>query len=126
MKGQGKTWVARQFVLDKQVQAQLPSGVLLKKRPSRAPVDWANQTGSFAGAVREIRFLSVQPNAADWNAVHTSRYTWSNGLQYIGCTNRQAIVVARSVQLLVVRRDQLKAAVTSRLFLQARASYACQ
>ena len=114
-KGQGKTWIARQMILDRQVAKTLPSGVL--SREATTHVHWVGP---------------IVPESLDSNRelYHPCRSEamLDLGRPYMlldtpGITDDdlQAAKIAKEamslspVKLLVVRRDQLRSAVSSQL-----------
>ena len=114
-KGQGKTWLARQMILDRQVATSLPSGVL--SREATTHVHWVGP---------------IVPESLDSNRelYHPCRSEamLDLGRPYLlldtpGITDDdlQAAKIAKEamslspVKLLVVRRDQLRGAISSQL-----------
>lgn len=114
-KGQGKTWIARQMILDRQVAKTLPSGVL--SREATTHVHWVGP---------------IVPESLDSNRelYHPCRSEamLDLGRPYMlldtpGITDDdlQAAKIAKEamslspVKLLVVRRDQLRSAISSQL-----------
>ncbi len=114
-KGQGKTWIARQMILDRQVAKALPSGVL--SREATTHVHW----------VGPIVPESLDSNRELYHACR-SEAMLDLGRPYMlldtpGITDDdlQAAKIAKEamslspVKLFVVRRDQLRSAVSSQL-----------
>ncbi|MDZ4849663.1 MAG: hypothetical protein SGI77_10230 [Pirellulaceae bacterium] len=114
-KGQGKTWTARQFILDALTRDRLPSGVLAHEATTR--LHWIG---------------SIRPETMDGTHERyiecPSRLMIDLGTPYIlldtpGTTdsNPKAHEIANAalslspIQLLVIRRDQLRAATSSGL-----------
>jgi hypothetical protein len=118
-KGQGKTWVAKQLVLDATVQAQLPSGVLSTEATNR--LFWIGTVSPVELDTTKEVFVRCDSSSLV-----------NLGFPYIcldtpGTTdaNQNAAVVASSsmgiapVQLLVIRRDQLRSATASQIVSQS-------
>ncbi len=118
-KGQGKTWVARQLVLDSAVQAQLPSGVLSTEATNQ--LFWIGSVSPLELDTSKEVFVRCD-----------SASLVNLGFPYIcldtpGTTdaNQTAAVVASKsmgiapVQLLVIRRDQLRSATASQIVSQS-------
>lgn len=111
-KGQGKTWICRQLVLDPSLQRELPSGVLARESTTR--LTWIGPE---------------HPNQVDGNFERhlpcLASSLFDLGFPYVlldtpGATDAQdrAAEIAREalsiapVQLLVIRRDQLRSSST--------------
>lgn len=114
-KGQGKSWVARQFILPLTVRSQLPSGVLGHEATTR--LFWVGPASPDSiDPKRETYIACEQQSLVDI------------GLPYMlldtpGVTDadRSAVETTRGVlslapiKLLVIRRDQLRASINSEL-----------
>lgn len=114
-KGQGKTWIARQWVSDGPTAAQLPSGVLSSEATTR--LYWIGpQPPENLDSSREVYLPCRREAMLDLPASYIL-------LDTPGVTDddRQAAKLAKEamslspIQLLVVRRDQLRGAVLGSL-----------
>lgn len=112
-KGQGKTWVARQFILDPKIQSQLPSGVLSHEATTK--LHWIGANSPPDLNVEVERFVACPTSAMiDLGASYTL-------LDTPGVTDSdvRAVDIAQKalsltpVQILVIRRDQLRASTSS-------------
>ena len=112
-KGQGKTWTARQLVLDSKIRESLPSGVL-----SRDATNQLYWIGSMAPEPIEIaheKFIycpaaSMADLGVPYMLLDTPGSTDAN-LQANDLA--KAALSLSPIQILVVRRDQLRSATTS-------------
>lgn len=117
-KGQGKTWVARQFLRDQNVRDQLPSGELL--RDTTEHVTWIGPHGPSQLDPKHEKYIPVD-----------GQRMIDIGRPYIlldtpGVTdgNRQAAATAHAalslapIKLLVIARDQIRAASNMELAAQ--------
>lgn len=116
-KGQGKTWVARQFVLDEQLAETLPSGVLSSEATTK--IYWVGPMPPEGLDPEEEVYLPCrQESLLDLRIPYVL-------LDTPGLTddNPRAAKIAREaltlspVKLLVVRRDQMRGAILGKLAL---------
>lgn len=114
-KGQGKTWIARQWILDPLVASRLPSGVL--SREATTQLYWIGPSPpENMDSTREIYLPCRREMMLDLQSAYIL-------LDTPGVTDddKQAAKLAREamslspIQLLVVRRDQLRGAVLGSL-----------
>ncbi len=114
-KGQGKTWVVRQLILDSAVRSRLPSGVLAHEATTK--LVWIGSTAPAELDVHRERFEYCPPSSlADLSTgymlLDTPGSTDSDSRA--ADIGRKALSLT-PVQLLVIRRDQLRSSVTSPL-----------
>ncbi|MFN9412362.1 MAG: hypothetical protein ACK57V_08340 [Pirellula sp.] len=121
-KGQGKTWIARQFVLDKTIAALLPSGVLSQEATTQ--LYWlGSRSPEGIDSAREIYI----PCRAEGMLNLSHPYIL---LDTPGTTDddSQAAKIAKEaltlspIKLLVIRRDQLRSAVVGNIALHTEGS----
>jgi hypothetical protein len=121
-KGQGKTWIAKQWILDPLVAGRLPSGVL--SREATTQLYWIGpQPPENLDPAREIYLPCRREMMLDLQSAFIL-------LDTPGVTDddKQAAKLAREamslspIQLLVVRRDQLRGAVLGSLAHNAEGS----
>jgi hypothetical protein len=121
-KGQGKTWVARQFVLDKSVASLLPSGVLSQEATTQ--LYWV---GTRSPEGMDLSREIFVPCRAEGMLSLNHPYML---LDTPGTTDddSQAAKIAKEaltlspIKLLVVRRDQLRSAVVGNIALHTEGS----
>jgi hypothetical protein len=114
-KGQGKTWVVRQLIVDPAVRSKLPSGVLAHEATTK--LVWIGSTAPAELDIQSERFEYCPPSGL------TDLSTGYMLLDTPGSTDSdsRAVEVSRKalsltpIQLLVIRRDQLRSSVTSPL-----------
>ena len=114
-KGQGKTWIARQMILDKRVSQLLPSGVLSSEATTH--VHWIGPiVPEGLDASRELyhpcRSETMLDLGRPYILLDTPGIT-DDDLQ-AAKTAKDAMALS-PVKLLVVRRDQLRGAILSQL-----------
>ncbi len=114
-KGQGKTWIARQMILDRRVSQGLPSGVLSSEATTH--VHWIGPIVPEAlDASRELyhpcRSETMLDLGRPYMLLDTPGIT-DDDLQ-AAKTAKEAMALS-PVKLLVVRRDQLRGAILSQL-----------
>ena len=114
-KGQGKTWIARQMILDRRVSQGLPSGVLSSEATTH--VHWIGPIVPEAlDASRELyhpcRSEAMLDLGRPYMLLDTPGIT-DDDLQ-AAKTAKEAMALS-PVKLLVVRRDQLRGAILSQL-----------
>jgi len=114
-KGQGKTWIARQMILDRRVAQGLPSGVLSSEATTH--VHWIGPIVPEAlDASRELyhpcRSETMLDLGRPYMLLDTPGIT-DDDLQ-AAKTAKEAMALS-PVKLLVVRRDQLRGAILSQL-----------
>lgn len=114
-KGQGKTWIARQMILDRRVAQGLPSGVLSSEATTH--VHWIGPIVPEAlDSSRELyhpcRSEAMLDLGRPYMLLDTPGIT-DDDLQ-AAKTAKEAMAVS-PVKLLVVRRDQLRGAILSQL-----------
>jgi hypothetical protein len=114
-KGQGKSWVLRQWILDQRIRQQLPSGVLAHE--ATAELYWIGPTPPLELDRHCEKFIHCpEPALLDLSTPYLL-------LDMPGITdaNPRAAELAHQalsmtpIQLLVIRRDQLRSSVTSPL-----------
>lgn len=114
-KGQGKTWIARQWILEGPIAAQLPSGVLSSEATTQ--LYWVGpQPPENLDSTREVFISCRRESMLELPTPYIL-------LDTPGITDddRQAAKLAKEamslspIQLLVVRRDQLRGAVLGSL-----------
>jgi hypothetical protein len=110
-KGQGKTWVARQLVLDPAISQFLPSGVLAKEATTK--LHWIGPTPPDAlDAAREVYLVCPAKSMLDFNrpymVLDTPGYTDED--PSAAAIAKEAMSLA-PIKLLVARRDQLRSAI---------------
>lgn len=110
-KGQGKTWVARQLLLDPAISQLLPSGVLAKEATTR--LHWIGPTAPEAlDASREVYLACPSKSMLDFQrpymVLDTPGYTDEDPTA--ASIAKEAMSLA-PIKLLVARRDQLRSAI---------------
>lgn len=114
-KGQGKTWVARQMVLDRRISEMLPSGVLAKEATSQ--LTWIGPNPP-EGLNHEREAYVPCPNhcmldlGRTYMIIDTPGYTDDDPVA-AACA-RDAMSLA-PIKLIVARRDQLRSAIHAQL-----------
>ncbi len=112
-KGQGKTWVARQFILDPKIQSMLPSGVLTHEATTKLQWIGANRPPDLNAEVENYVAcpeLSMIDLGTSYTLLDTPGVTDSDA---------RAVEIAQKalsltpIQILVIRRDQLRASTSS-------------
>ena len=114
-KGQGKTWIARQMVLDKRVSQSLPSGVLSSEATTH--IHWVGPiVPEGLDASRELyhpcRSEAMLDLGRPYILLDTPGITDDDS--QAAKTAKDAMALS-PVKLLVVRRDQLRGAILSQL-----------
>ena len=114
-KGQGKTWIARQMILDRRVAQTLPSGVLSSEATTH--VHWVGPiVPESLDATRELyhpcRSEAMLDLGRPYMLLDTPGIT-DDDLQ-AAKTAKEAMALS-PIKLLVVRRDQLRGAIMSQL-----------
>lgn len=110
-KGQGKTWVARQLVLDPAISQLLPSGVLAKEATTK--LHWIGPAAPDAlDSLREVYLACPSKSMLDFNrpymVLDTPGYTDED--PNAAAIAKEAMSLA-PIKLLVARRDQLRSAI---------------
>lgn len=110
-KGQGKTWIARQLVLDPAIAQLLPSGVLSKEATTR--LHWIGPSAPEAlDNSREIYLACPSQSMLDFQkpymVLDTPGYTDED--PSAAAIAKEAMSLA-PIKLLVARRDQLRSAI---------------
>ncbi len=114
-KGQGKTWIARQFVRDPVIQKSLPSGVLTHEATTQ--LYWIGPVLPESIDTAHEKFIYC-PSEAMLDLEHPYMLLDTPGTTD---ANLKASEIARAtlllspIQILVVRRDQLRSSTTSPL-----------
>lgn len=119
LKGQGKSWIARQLILDKKIHSQMPSGILNEEATIR--LQWIGSVKPDTMHEEYEQFVSCPANqmvslGAPYMLLDTPGITDSNSSA--ASIARQSLSLA-PIQLLAIRRDQLKAAMTSPIVMQS-------
>jgi hypothetical protein len=110
-KGQGKTWVARQLILEPAIAQLLPSGVLAKEATTR--LHWIGPSAPDAlEASREVYLACPAKSMLDFQrpymVLDTPGYTDEDPMA--AAIAKEAMSLA-PIKLLVARRDQLRSAI---------------
>jgi len=110
-KGQGKTWVARQLILEPSIAQLLPSGVLAKEATTR--LHWIGPSAPDAlEASREVYLACPAKSMLDFQrpymVLDTPGYTDEDPMA--AAIAKEAMSLA-PIKLLVARRDQLRSAI---------------
>lgn len=110
-KGQGKTWVARQLILDPSIANLLPSGVLAKEATTK--LHWIGPVApETLDSSREIYLACPMKNMLDFQrpymVLDTPGYTDED--PSAAAIAKEAMSLA-PIKLLVARRDQLRSAI---------------
>jgi len=110
-KGQGKTWVARQLILEPSLAQLLPSGVLAKEATTR--LHWIGPSAPDAlEASREVYLACPAKSMLDFQrpymVLDTPGYTDEDPMA--AAIAKEAMSLA-PIKLLVARRDQLRSAI---------------
>ncbi|MEI8211480.1 MAG: hypothetical protein WCI02_04990 [Planctomycetota bacterium] len=114
-KGQGKTWIARQLVLDEQIAASLPSGVLSTEATTR--LHWIGSIPPDAMDVSRELFVPCPAHrmldlGKPYLVIDTPGYTDDD--RNAAAIAKDALALA-PIKLLVARRDQLRSAIHAQL-----------
>ncbi len=114
-KGQGKSWIARQFIQDSSVQAQIPSGVLGEEATTKLhwigphpPEDLVPQSEKFLPCDPQ----SMVPLGQPYMLLDTPGVTDAD--KFAAEATKRILSLA-PIKLLVVRRDQLRSAINSEI-----------
>jgi hypothetical protein len=112
-KGQGKTWVARQLILDHAVRARLPSGVLAHEATKK--LVWI---GSVAPTELDTQCERYEQCASSSLADLSTGYMLLDTPGATDADSRASEIAQKAlsltpIQLLVIRRDQLRSSTTS-------------
>ncbi len=114
-KGQGKTWVAKQFVLDQRIADSLPSGVLSSEATTQlhwvgpSPPDGLDASKEQFHLCGADRMLDLK---RPYLVLDTPGYTDDD--RDAAAISRDALNLS-PVKLIVARRDQLRSAIHSQL-----------
>jgi hypothetical protein len=110
-KGQGKTWIARQLILDSAIAQLLPSGVLAKEATTK--LHWIGPNAPDGlDASREVYLACPTKSMVDFQKPYmildTPGYTDEDPMA--AAIAKEAMSLA-PIKLLVARRDQLRSAI---------------
>jgi hypothetical protein len=114
-KGQGKTWIARQMVLDRRISEMLPSGVLAKEATSQLTWIGPNPPEGL-NAEREAYVPCPTHCMLDlgrpYMIIDTPGYTDDDP---VAAANARDAMSLAPIKLIVARRDQLRSAIHAQL-----------
>jgi hypothetical protein len=114
-KGQGKTWIARQMILDRRISEMLPSGVLAKEATSQLTWIGPNPPEGL-NAEREAYVPCPTHCMLDlgrpYMIIDTPGYTDDDP---VAAANARDAMSLAPIKLIVARRDQLRSAIHAQL-----------
>jgi hypothetical protein len=114
-KGQGKTWIAKQMVLDRRISEMLPSGVLAKEATSQLTWIGPNPPEGL-NAEREAYVPCPTHCMLDlgrpYMIIDTPGYTDDDP---VAAANARDAMSLAPIKLIVARRDQLRSAIHAQL-----------
>jgi len=122
-KGQGKTWVARQLLLDENIRMQLPSGVLTSEATNR--LYWVGPIPPLElDPHKEVYIRCAATSLVELGfpfvCLDTPGTTDANQSAAQAANDSMAIA---PIQLLVIRRDQLRSATASQIVSKSEGSF---